>query len=201
MQWNIACLASAFLSLLELSHTPEEAQILLRQEIDQFSATYTKEWQHLFRSKLGLQTEYDEDIDLIERLLKMMHDSKVDFTNLFRSLSKIRKESNVSDIEIRNHFIDIAKIDHWLAEYLARLQLEELNDQSRAHFMNRVNPKYILRNHLAQSAIERAQLDDFSEVSKLLTILSNPYEEQTEYEVYALPPPEDLEAIVVSCSS
>lgn len=201
MQWNMACLASAMLPLLELSHSPEESQALLRKEIGEFSVAYTKEWQHLFRGKLGLQSECDEDMHLIERLLQMMHDSKVDFTNLFRSLSKITKQSAVRDIEVRNHFMDLEKIDQWVSEYLARLQLETLNDDDRARLMNRINPKYILRNHLAQTAIERAQADDFSEVAKLLTILSSPYDEQAEHEAYSLPPPVDLPAVAVSCSS
>jgi uncharacterized protein YdiU (UPF0061 family) len=67
--------------------------------------------------------------------------------------------------------------------------------------MNAVNPKYILRNHLAQAAIEKAQQQDFSEVAKLLSILETPFDEQEQYEAYANPPPPDLELIEVSCSS
>jgi uncharacterized protein YdiU (UPF0061 family) len=67
--------------------------------------------------------------------------------------------------------------------------------------MKAVNPKYILRNHLAQAAIEKAQLQDFSEVAKLLSILERPFDEQEEYQDYANPPPPDLEFIEVSCSS
>ncbi|OZB29654.1 MAG: hypothetical protein B7X60_16965 [Polynucleobacter sp. 39-45-136] len=67
--------------------------------------------------------------------------------------------------------------------------------------MDQVNPKYILRNHLAQAAIEKAQGDDFSEVTKLLQILSRPYDEQLEYGIYALPPSPDLNPVAVSCSS
>jgi uncharacterized protein YdiU (UPF0061 family) len=67
--------------------------------------------------------------------------------------------------------------------------------------MNQANPKYILRNYLAQRAIELAQKDDFSEVQKLQTILSKPFEEQPEYEAYASPPPKHLETVEVSCSS
>jgi uncharacterized protein YdiU (UPF0061 family) len=67
--------------------------------------------------------------------------------------------------------------------------------------MNLVNPKYILRNHLAQAAIDIAQQHDFSEVTLLMNILSKPYDEQPEYEEYAAPPPADLERVAVSCSS
>jgi uncharacterized protein YdiU (UPF0061 family) len=67
--------------------------------------------------------------------------------------------------------------------------------------MDKVNPKYILRNYLAQTAIEKAQQDDFSEVNALLTILSNPFDEQMEFDRYSKPPPLDMQRVAVSCSS
>jgi uncharacterized protein YdiU (UPF0061 family) len=67
--------------------------------------------------------------------------------------------------------------------------------------MDLVNPKYILRNHLAQIAIEKAQQKDFSEITILLEILEHPYAEQTAYEAYANPPSPDWQSVEVSCSS
>jgi uncharacterized protein YdiU (UPF0061 family) len=201
MHWNMACLASAMLPLLELNHSSEESQTLLRSALEAFPVNYAKEWQHLFRSKLGLQLEQEGDIQLIERLLQAMHDSKVDFTNFFRGLSNVKKDAVPSDLLQRNEFIDRDGIDQWFIDYINRLQLEVLSDQSRKEMMNRINPKFILRNHLAQAAIEKAQQDDFSEVTKLHQILSGPFEEQADFESYAKPPSADMEYIAVSCSS
>jgi uncharacterized protein YdiU (UPF0061 family) len=67
--------------------------------------------------------------------------------------------------------------------------------------MSTVNPKYVLRNHLAQYAIELAQQDDFSEVHKLLNILNKPFDEQPEHESYSQAPADHLRSISVSCSS
>ena len=67
--------------------------------------------------------------------------------------------------------------------------------------MNKINPKYILRNYLVQIAIEKAQKDDFSEVDKLLKILENPFDEQPEYESYAKLPPDWANDLEISCSS
>jgi uncharacterized protein YdiU (UPF0061 family) len=67
--------------------------------------------------------------------------------------------------------------------------------------MNRVNPKYVLRNYLAQIAIEKAQQKDFSEIDRLLAILQKPFEEHPGMESYAAPPPNWGKHIVVSCSS
>ncbi|OYY54889.1 MAG: hypothetical protein B7Y55_07555 [Polynucleobacter sp. 35-46-207] len=201
MHWNMACLASAMLPLIELDHSAEDAQALLRGALEDFPVAYASQWQHLFRHKLGFFTEQDSDIELIERLLQAMHDSRVDFTSFFRSLSSIRKSMSPKDIALRNDFLDRDGIDSWFRDYLARLQSEALDDAARKLAMDQINPKYVLRNHLAQAAIEKAQSDDFSEVMKLLQILSRPYDEQLEYGIYALPPSPDLNPVAVSCSS
>ena len=87
----------------------------------------------------------------------------------------------------------------WRLHY--SFKTESSVDADRKVAMNAVNPKYILRNHLAQAAIEKAQRKDFSEVAKLLSILERPFDEQDQYQEYAAPPPPDLESIEVSCSS
>jgi len=201
MHWNMACLASAFIPLLELDHSEEEAKNLLTNALSEFPIIYEKAWQAIFRRKLGLVNAQAEDIELIERLLKLMHDARVDFTKLFRGLAQINTNAPINQIEARNDFIDRDAIDQWFSDYIARLQAESSVDADRKQRMNAVNPKYILRNHLAQAAIEKAQQQDFSEVAKLLNILETPFDEQEQHEEYANPPPPDLEFIEVSCSS
>ncbi len=201
MHWNMACLASAMLPLLELEHSSEESQVLLRTALEEFPLIYAKEWQDLFRSKLGLQLEQEEDIQLIERLLQAMHDSKIDYTNFFRNLGNLSKNAVLTEIQQRNDFIDRENIDQWFTDYINRLKSEALDDQARKEMMNRINPKYILRNHLAQAAIEKAQQGDFSEVATLLEIMTKPFDEQVSFESYSRPPPVDMEHIAVSCSS
>jgi uncharacterized protein YdiU (UPF0061 family) len=201
MHWNMACLASAFIPLLELDHSEEEAKKLLTNALSEFPITYEQAWQTLFRGKLGLVNAQEEDIELIERLLQMMHEARVDFTKFFRGLADINSNAPISQIEARNDFINRDSIDQWFSDYIARLQAESSVDADRKQRMKAVNPKYILRNHLAQAAIEKAQQQDFSEVAKLLSILERPFDEQEEYQEYANPPPPDLEFIEVSCSS
>jgi uncharacterized protein YdiU (UPF0061 family) len=201
MHWNMACLASAMISLVSLQTNEEEAQNLLRSALEKFPIIYAQTWQELFRKKLGFATEDDADIGLIERLLQAMHDSGVDFTHFFRRLGELKVEMSIDQIMLRNDFIDREGIDQWFYEYLARLRKESSNDSIRQKLMYQVNPKYVLRNHLAQHAIELAQNKDFSEVTKLLNILSQPFDEQPENTAYALPPSPDLQMVEVSCSS
>ena len=201
MHWNMACLASAMLPLIEIDHSSAEAQTILRSALEEFPIMYAAAWQKRFREKLGLYLLEDGDTGLIERLLQLMHDSRVDYTTLFRRLGAIRKDALPEEILLRDDFIDREGIDLWMTEYLARLARELLDDESRNTLMNKVNPKYILRNHLAQHAIELAQNDDFSEVEKLLNILTKPFDEQAENEAYSRPPASHHQSIAVSCSS
>lgn len=201
MHWNMACLASAMIPLLTDKSDEKLAQDRLRSSLEQFPVIYAQSWQSLFRRKLGFTTSQEGDLALIERLLQAMHDSKVDFTNFFRSLGKLKIDESISQNSLRDEFIDRESIDQWFRDYVERLNVESCSDEVRQHAMNQVNPKYILRNHLAQTAIEKAQNKDFSEVTKLLKILSKPFDEQPEYESYSMAPPPDAQAVEVSCSS
>jgi uncharacterized protein YdiU (UPF0061 family) len=201
MHWNMACLASAFIPLLANQYSEDEAQNLLREALEVFPKSFAAAWQSIFRRKLGFHLENDGDIKLVERLLQAMHDSKVDYTNFFRRLSDVKKDCAVEEIDLRDEFIDRQSIDQWFGDYLLRLQAESDDDATRKLKMDKINPKYILRNHLAQEAIYRAQKRDYSEVNNLLNILSRPFDEQPENEKYALAPPKDLQKVGVSCSS
>jgi len=201
MHWNMACLASALLPLLELQLGEKESQEMMRSVLDQFPVIYAQTWQKLFRAKLGLQLSLDEDIPLLEALLQAMHDSRIDFTSFFRDLSKVGSSTTLEDIPMRNDFIDREAIDQWFENYISRIKTENTHDDERRSRMNQVNPKFILRNHLAQHAIERAQQDDFSEIEKLIHILSSPYEEQPENGGYAKTRPPGINPVEVSCSS
>ncbi|MBU3606719.1 YdiU family protein [Polynucleobacter sp. MWH-Creno-3A4] len=201
MHWNMACLASAFIPLLALEHSEDEAQTLLGEALSEFAVIYGQTWQALFREKLGLLTTQEGDTDLIERLLQAMHDSKVDFTNLFRGLSSVSVRNTTQDVILRDHFIDRQAIDQWFSDYIARLNAESSDDTERKKRMDSVNPKYILRNYLAQKAIDKAQAKDFSEIASLLKVLENPFAEQDQYAAYALPPSPDWQSVEISCSS
>ena len=201
MHWNMACLANALLPLIELQQDSEKALTSLRSALDEFPKVYTNASETLFRKKLGLTIALDTDVELIESLLQMMHESHVDFTSFFRGLGEVKMHEPIEMISLRNNFLDRDSFDQWLSKYLERLLDEESIDEERKKIMHTVNPKYILRNHLAQKAIEMAQQHDFSEVKKLNIILNAPFEEQIEFDDYAKPPPPDLDAIEVSCSS
>ncbi len=201
MHWNMACLAGGMLPLLEKVYSTEEAQQKLQTGLELFPNHYREAWLQHFRAKLGLCEEHTNDFALIERLLELMHHNRVDFTRTFRLFAQIQSQANPQSNPLRDQFINRQAFDTWMQSYLDRLKLEKQSDQSRQSAILKTNPKFVLRNYLAQQAIEKAQRDDFSEVQTLLQILEDPFAEQSEHEAYSAPPPKELEDIALSCSS
>ena len=102
--------------------------------------------------------------------------------------------------------LDINAFDDWFDQYQHALAhnnqaLNSNHDTARKARMNQVNPKYILRNYLAQNAIKAAQNGDNSQVQQLFEVLQNPFDEQPEFEEYAQLPPEWGKTLEISCSS
>ena len=151
--------------------------------------------------KLGLQQPGNEVVPLITSLLELLHANNIDYTHFFRALGNfsLAAEPNTA---LRDMFVDRVAFDHWAGLYRARLVLENSLDSERKLRMDQVNPKYVLRNYLAQAAITQAANEgDFSEIDRLLALLKNPYSEQPNMQQYAALPPDWAARIQVSCSS
>lgn len=192
--WNLTCLAQALSPIIPA----EEARAVLGN----YGPTYAEHYVNLMSQKLGLTHASKEDVALFEALLELMHANQVDYTHLFRSLGHFKSASGEQNSLVRDQFIDRLAFDAWAETYRARLQNEAGTDEERKARMDRVNPKYILRNYLAQVAIGKAEKErDFSEVDRLLKLLSCPFDEQPEMADYATPPPDWAQHISVSCSS
>ena len=155
----------------------------------------------LMRAKFGLIETKEQDASLIQDLQALMHLHHVDYTSFFRALGLFRTGSPSRNEPLRDFFLDRESFDKWAHRYEDRLREERSRDEDRLVRMNRVNPKYVLRNYLAQTAIEKAQQKDFSEINRLLTLLQNPYSHQPAMDAYAASPPNWGKHLVVSCSS
>lgn len=153
------------------------------------------------RAKLGLATRRDEDTALVDDLQQLMAAGHSDFTITFRRLAGFSTAEQAANHAIRDLFIDRAAFDAWAQRYAARLRAEGSHDSARAAAMNRVNPRFVLRNHLAEQAIRQARAGDYGEVQHLLKVLQRPYDEQPENAAYADFPPDWAQTLEVSCSS
>jgi serine/tyrosine/threonine adenylyltransferase len=189
--WNLHALAQSLLPLMD--GAPEAASEALLAALEPYKAEFAQAMVGGLRRKLGLVAEHDDDAALADDLLKLMAEDRADFTITWRRLADLAAA--------RDMFLQRDKFDAWAERYRARLAFESSDDAERAARMHRANPKFVLRNHLAQTAIERAQAGDFGETQRLLNVLEHPFDEQPEHEAYAGFPPDWASQLEVSCSS
>ncbi len=191
--FNLRCLGQALSSLV----TPQQEQ----EALAAYEAAQAAHYLELMRAKLGLQESKPEDGVLISDLLVLMAMNQADYTIFFRALGGFKSGGDGQNDALRDFFVDRDGFDRWAVRYRNRLREETGRDEDRQARMNRVNPKYILRNYLAQTAIEQARQKDYSEIDRLRQLLADPFAEQPEMDAYAAPPPDWGLQILVSCSS
>jgi uncharacterized protein YdiU (UPF0061 family) len=153
------------------------------------------------RAKLGLKDAAEGDRALIEGVLKLLAAGKVDYTIFWRRLSHYVADpvADASLEPVRDLFLDREGFDAWLLLFSERLAGTDRAAASRT--MLQSNPKFVLRNHLGQQAIEASQQKDHSVVATLLALLETPFEEHPGADAYAGFPPDWASTIEISCSS
>ena len=184
--WNCSALGHALSSLIS-----EEAQGEILQTYEEIFQNTLAE---LFRKKLGLEQEQSEDAALIQGLLDIMESEKLDYTNTFRNLTQALTNKITPELNS-----DIAK--SWIVSFQERHTKEGLSVDKKVISMKQVNPKFILRNYMAQEAIDAAEESDFSMLETLIIILTKPFEEHKEYQNFANKSPAWAKDLEISCSS
>ena len=197
-QWNLYRLADAFLPLLK-------RPALARAAVDEtYGDAFALRFAGLMRAKLGLRASLPDDETFIDETFAFLQMQRPDYTLFFRRLCRLSATNapdRATDNAWRDLFIDRAAGDAWLANWRARQARTPWPDAERQAAMLAANPKFVLRNWLAESAIRQAKTGDFSEVRRLLACLRRPYDEQPEFEAYAALPPDWANGLAVSCSS
>ncbi|SHG72528.1 protein adenylyltransferase SelO [Pollutimonas bauzanensis] len=188
--WNLYRLASSLLGL----GVDAEA---LKGELAHFEPAFLQTYRSNLCKKLGLSQWQPGDAELVDDWWALLHTQRADFTLSFRALATAPRQAEA----LLDGFEDRAAAQAWLDRYTQRLAQEGRPEAQRIAQMNRANPLYVLRNHLAQGAIAAAQRGDAGEIDTLLKLLRDPYTEQVGYEAYAAKPPESARHLEVSCSS
>ena len=192
--WNLFCLGQALLPLIG-------EQELAIAALESYKTVFPASFEKLMRAKLGMVDGHEGDVAddrvLMEDILKLLAKERVDYTIFWRRLSHCSAGTETQ--AVRDLFLDQAAAADWLLRYSERTK--HIPRGLVADLMLRTNPKFVLRNHLCEQAIQKAKLKDFSGVDTLLMVLESPCEEHPGFDDYAGLPPEWASSIEISCSS
>ncbi len=209
--WNLAQLANAIYPLIEQTEPLEEALQL-------YGVCYKQGWQEMMAQKLGLkQFKPEYDLPLTAELEKILRLVETDMTIFYRKLADLDPAEGQSNDNLLAPLFDAyyqpeelteenkRQICAWLRTYLERVGQDGQSNTERRQKMNAVNPKYVLRNYLAQMAIDKAEAGDHSLVNDLLQVMRYPYAEQPDSEEFAQKRPDwarqRVGCSMLSCSS
>jgi uncharacterized protein YdiU (UPF0061 family) len=202
--WNLARLRDALKSVIA------DAGVL-QDGLQHYTDTYSDSFAEMLAAKFGIRTLSDADAPWVNRAFELMHQSEVDMTLFFRNLAEVNaQQADLAPLLpgfyredlLREHWQDW---EAWLQQYAARLQTDNLPLDERRQRMNAANPRFVLRNYLAQQAIDKAADGDNGMIMELLEVLRHPYDEQPQYARFAEKRPEwarhKAGCSMLSCSS
>jgi uncharacterized protein YdiU (UPF0061 family) len=202
--WNLNRFASALVPVFT-SHDP------LHAGLERYAAAFAAATRANIAGKLGLRECTDADVELMQELHGLLELAEVDMTLFFRHLADVSLDSPALDplgpafYNAQQKQASEGRFKQWLTRYAARARNEFSSAGERRARMNAVNPNYVLRNYLAQEAIDRAEQGDEAGISELLDVLRRPYDDQPGAERYAERRPdwarERAGCSMLSCSS
>ena len=199
VQWNLARLAETILPLIDKNQ--ESAVEMAKEVIELYSERFKEFWLSGMRQKLGLFNSEQEDENLIESLLNIMHENEADFTLTFRWLcdAGVDKKNNKNILTL---FKDAGAYDNWSESWRSRLSRESASPEERVKLMRKVNPAFIPRNHRVEQALNAAVENlDFGPFERLVDVLSSPYEEMKEKDEFMLPPKQGEHVLQTFCGT
>ncbi|WP_452598062.1 protein adenylyltransferase SelO [Pontimicrobium sp. MEBiC01747] len=205
--WNLYQLANALYPIIGEAKGLEDI-------LNSYKEKEEQQYLAMMRNKLGLFSEEKTDRNLILNLEEILQLTETDMTIFFRNLSLFSIEKPLDGVNIiKDAFyepdgvsIDInKKWIAWFQDYASRLNRDDSTTEERRKKMNTVNPKYVLRNYMAQLAIDAANKGDYKVIDELFKMLKKPYNEQPEYEKWYAKRPEwarhKVGCSMLSCSS
>ncbi|MGL6003741.1 protein adenylyltransferase SelO [Aeromonas sobria] len=190
--WNLQKLAQAL-----AGHVDGDA---LAAALAQYEQQLMLHYSELMRAKLGLAVWEEDDPVLFRELFRLLAAHKVDYHLFLRRLGEVAREG-AWPASLLALLPDPSAWQEWLERYRARLVREGSEDAVRKGQMDAINPKYVLRNALAQQVIDAADAGDMQPFERLFAALQRPYDEQPEYEDLATPAPTWYCGGELSCSS
>ena len=188
--WNLFCLGQALLPLMD-----DQSQALAA--LESYKTIFPAALEAKMRTKLGLSDVQPGDTALVEATFKLLASNRVDYTIFWRRLCSFTPHSGHE--AVRDLFFDRESFNAWALLYSERLV--HADSAAKTDLMLKNNPKFVLRNHLGEQAIQAAKLKDFAPLHTLLDVLQAPFEEHADYDSLAGFPPDWASSIEISCSS
>ena len=191
--WNLYCLGQALLPLIE-------DQELAVAALESFKTAFPLAFDTCMAAKLGFTQVREGQRALAEDVLRLLAEQRVDYSIFWRRLSHwVAQDAHAEREPVTDLFLERDGIDAWLLQYSEHLV--HIPRGLAANLMLKTNPKYVLRNHLGESAIQAAQRKDFSLLGQLQHVLESPCDEHPQWEALAGFPPDWAAGISISCSS
>ena len=174
-----------------------------RDAVESYNKTFSAIYGNLMLRKFGFEKEKKEFLRFIENTLAMLAECDTDYHIFFRNISDVGRDGSFGENPwLKELSATSAQWRQWFPEYAAKLRENSPPDRERKKLMDSVNPKYVLRNHIMETAIrETLERGNYSEIEKVRKIFENPFSDQPGYEGYAAPSPEWAKDLVVSCLS
>jgi serine/tyrosine/threonine adenylyltransferase len=197
--WNLSKFGETLVHLVDSQ--------LITEELAKYQQIYNDNYRKLMGQKLGLEIFDSEFKELVSKLFQLLYKSQVDYSIFFRHLSDL---PNTFPETLKRKFKEPQVIDSWISMYTKLIEREDPDLNTRTEKMNSINPKFILRNYLLQTATDKALKEsDFSEVKRLRILLEDPYKDRPELfsqhgiepEYYAAETPPSSIEMRLSCSA
>ena len=186
MQWNLARFAETLVPLVD--DDQGTAVALLTEALGGFSDVFDRAWRDGLRAKLALDGDPVADIAIGEELLQLLHEQGADYTGAFRGLAGVLRGQPQA---AREQVLDRDAFDAWAARWLALLDERGVDRAAAADRLDRINPRFIPRNHRVEAALEAAEAGDLEPARELVDVVSRPFDEQPGREAHAGPGPNE----------
>lgn len=204
-RWNMERLADALSTILPDTEGLADA-------ITHYDNTYLKALTSSLAGKFGLDTWQDSDGELVNRLFELMTRAEVDMTLFFTKLANLDITTPMIDTITDTFYTEQGlkqfsdDVQQWLNTYAKRVQQSKLSPAERLTKMQSHNPRYVLRNYMAQEAIDLlTESGDNKRLLTLLELLKNPYTQQVGMEQFEKKRPDwarqKAGCSMLSCSS
>lgn len=193
--WNLWTWLNNLIPLCPEGYDREHWKQDLSNCLSHYEPTFLEHYQQGLCRKMGLPHFHKDSFDCAKAFLNILQAEQLDYTRSFIRLQEKQYQ------QIQDDCLDRRQFDDFLTQYQSIRDYQDTDELDAE--MRQVNPYYVLRNHMAQKAIELAEQDDFSEVERLFQLLSRPYTQQPDREQSAdlAPLPSDVPEVMVSCSS